>query len=525
MTMRRNIKISFLLFNIIISLVLLFNNAFFIPAFLLSKTLSSVMLNVSYYTLVFVSFLVVNYFIYFLSFKKQKIFKSIMFILILSSFIIGYYSLKYHINIDYIFIINIMNEFAQTKEVISIKDIFIIVGFIASLMIMFIILKINYSSFKIRSAVITISILSSIAIIATLVFKYSYIMQFHTDRALYHGIRRELIYNINYYKYFYSIRGIFKYYKSNPSNEEIMATIEEGDVLLRQKGNNITTVFVMSDSVRAKSMFLFGYNLNTNPNLQKLYENKQIYIFKQEVCHTRTFVSLNCMLSLQNGDNFRKMEAYYYAKEKITKYFNYLEIDTYYLYNNDLHYFYSGYKYVPYRSDVPSLDSKLLPYLYKTINSHSQFITVNLRGAHVPYDLMLEERFNQFKHDYDNKILQTDHIWSEIINHLSKQKTAAFAILTADHGESLGEYYNGIEYFLHGAEISVAPAEQKEVPLIIYINDAYKKLYPSYAKNIESNMKKFKGKLVQSDIISHSLLHCSGIEGKVVDKSLSLCSK
>jgi hypothetical protein len=49
-----------------------------------------------------------------------------MFIWILSSFIIGYYSAKYQININDMFLININNEISQIKDVVSLKDIFII---------------------------------------------------------------------------------------------------------------------------------------------------------------------------------------------------------------------------------------------------------------------------------------------------------------------------------------------------------------------------------------------------------------
>ena len=36
-------------------------------------------------------------------------------------------------------------------------------------------------------------------------------------------------------------------------------------------------------------------------------------------------------------------------------------------------------------------------------------------------------------------------------------------------------------------------------------------------------MNKYNNKNIESDVISHSLLHCSGIEGAVVNKKLSLC--
>jgi glucan phosphoethanolaminetransferase (alkaline phosphatase superfamily) len=150
---------------------------------------------------------------------------------------------------------------------------------------------------------------------------------------------------------------------------------------------------------------------------------------------------------------------------------------------------------------------------------------INFRGAHAPYNDLLEDKYKKFPQDYDNKVLQTDSMWAEVIKYLQHEKAPVFAIFTGDHGESLGEVYGGKKWESHSAELSIAPEEQKQTPLIIYVNEAYKKLYPQYVKNIAKNMKKYSGGLVESDMISHSLLHCSMIEGSVVNKQLSLCRK
>ncbi len=174
--------------------------------------------------------------------------------------------------------------------------------------------------------------------------------------------------------------------------------------------------------------------------------------------------------------------------------------------------------------------------LYESLNNNNQFITINLRGAHKPYDKILEDKFKKFdskkyikndidKNNYHNLVLQTDFLWSDIISNLSKLNKPVFVILTADHGESFGESYKSQIFTFHGASVDIAPPQQTQTPLIVYVNDVYKKLYPDYVKNIEYNMKKYQKDLIESDMISHSLLHCSGIEGNVVNKSLSLCYK
>ncbi len=545
-------KISFLVFNIVISSIFIFINLFFIDISYIKgntqKNVYYIILKINFYTISFISFLIINYVLYLILYKFPKIFKIIIFVLLLLTFITGYYSLKYQINIDDAFIINIIHEITNAKTIISLSDILIIGVFI--LLLIYVLLKFNFKKEKFniinifkpiyllnsfKKYAIILFIISIISFASIITFKHLYSVLFNTYKGLNKTIKKEIAHNIYYYKYVYILQNIIDYYKKTPSNEEIMSTIKQGDVYLNKKFRNITTIFLMSDSIRAQSMSLFGFNLKTNPNLQKLYNNKEIYLFKQNVCYTSTLVSLNCMLSLMKAEKFRELKSYYYAKEKITKYFNYLNIDTYYLANNEVNAIYSGYKYVPINATSPVLDKDVLPYLYQSLNKNNQFITVNLRGAHTPYDLMLEKEFKKFipenqteneinKSNYHNKVLQTDFVWNEIINQLSKLNKPVFIILTADHGQSFGEIYNGKYFLLHSAEMSVAPPQQTQTPLIIYVNDAYKKLYPNYVKNIKNNMKKYQGKLIKSDMISHSLLHCSGIEGNVINTSLSLCS-
>ncbi len=303
--------------------------------------------------------MVFNYGFYFILYKFPKTFKIIIFIQLLLTFITGYFSSKYKVNIDDAFFINIIKEIGHAKEVIDFIDILIISGFI--LVVLYGIIKfsikqekisikdffnLTYLASKIKNYALFLSIIISIFLSFTVSFQSKYWYVFYEYKTLNREIKKEIFHGIFYYRYFYIIKDIVRYYKSSSSNEEILSTVQEGDVYLDKKFNNITTIFLMSDSVRAESMSLFGFKLNTNPNLQKLYGNKKIYLFKQNVCSTGTFRSLNCMLSLKTAENFRNIKASDYAKERITKYFNYLKIDTYYLANNQVDNITMAYKYI-----------------------------------------------------------------------------------------------------------------------------------------------------------------------------------
>jgi lipid A ethanolaminephosphotransferase len=67
---------------------------------------------------------------------------------------------------------------------------------------------------------------------------------------------------------------------------------------------------------------------------------------------------------------------------------------------------------------------------------------------------------------YDNSIAYTDHMLAETIAWLKTQSPAydTSMLYLSDHGESLGE--NNL--YLHGLPYSVAPIEQKHVPMVLW---------------------------------------------------------
>jgi lipid A ethanolaminephosphotransferase len=79
----------------------------------------------------------------------------------------------------------------------------------------------------------------------------------------------------------------------------------------------------------------------------------------------------------------------------------------------------------------------------------------------------------QIVNAYDNSIVYTDHMLAETIALLKKQAAGFDAALlyVSDHGESLGE--NGGVY-LHGLPWSIAPAEQKQVPMLLWLSDGFR---------------------------------------------------
>ena len=71
---------------------------------------------------------------------------------------------------------------------------------------------------------------------------------------------------------------------------------------------------------------------------------------------------------------------------------------------------------------------------------------------------------------YDNAVLYSDAVLGRLIDLLKNQRSHDAAMLyVSDHGESLGEY--GL--FLHGAPYSIAPRQQLDVPMVLWLSPQF----------------------------------------------------
>ena len=106
---------------------------------------------------------------------------------------------------------------------------------------------------------------------------------------------------------------------------------------------------------------------------------------------------------------------------------------------------------------------------------------------------------------YDNTILYTDFILSELIDELKQLNDYnSSMIFISDHGESLGE--NNL--YMHGIPASLAPKEQLEIPFIVWSSEGSKK--------IKDN------KEYSQHNIFHSVLKFLDIDSPVYDETMSI---
>ena len=121
----------------------------------------------------------------------------------------------------------------------------------------------------------------------------------------------------------------------------------------------------------------------------------------------------------------------------------------------------------------------------------------------------------QIVNSYDNAVLYTDHFLSQTIQRLRAQTSHdAAMIYLSDHGESLGE--NGI--YLHGLPYSIAPREQTEVPMVVWITPGFARTAGVDPACLEQRAQQ----PASHDNLFHSLLGLMSVTTSVYDKSLDL---
>ena len=76
---------------------------------------------------------------------------------------------------------------------------------------------------------------------------------------------------------------------------------------------------------------------------------------------------------------------------------------------------------------------------------------------------------------YDNSIGETDRVLAGLIRRLeaSSPRMDSALLYVSDHGESLGE--SGL--YLHGAPWWIAPSDQTQVPMILWMNDGFARTF------------------------------------------------
>lgn len=360
----------------------------------------------------------------------------------------------------------------------------------------------------------------------------------YKDFAAYGRNNREGRKLVNTVNYTYST---IRYFQRKALANRKFTTLDERAKLIPYEDEYKTVfVLVVGETARAANFSLYDYERKTNPRLEK----RNVVAFNNVAsCGTATAVSLPCMFSNMSRAKFDVDDA------KFTE--NMLDLlkrggyDVLWIENDN------GCKGVCNRVETKDVvaendpkhcfgdychDEVLLKDLRAKLANvkRDTIVVLHMMGSHGPtYYKRYPDRFKVFQptcdtadiqgcsreaivNTYDNTILYTDYVVSQAIKELKKYpQYEAGLMYVSDHGESLGE--NGI--YLHGFPYKIAPKEQKEVPMILWLSETMQR---------EDHMdygclkKLSKNNSFSHDNLYHTLLALLEIKTDTYDKALDM---
>lgn len=274
--------------------------------------------------------------------------------------------------------------------------------------------------------------------------------------------------------------------------------LDAKNVSANPNGKPNLLVLVVGETARSMSYQYYGYDKPTNAHTQ----DQGLIVFKDtSSCGTATAVSLPCMFSRMGREDYDSRRAY--AQDTAVDVLNHGGIKVQW-FDND-----SGCKGVCDQVENISIDLNSDPELctgqycfdqvllnkldetLATAERKDTVIVLHVIGSHGPtYFLRYPPEHRKFTPDcqrsdiqncspdelmntYDNTILYTDYIISEVVKKLQNQqdKFDPAMLYLSDHGESLGE--KGM--YLHGAPYSIAPIEQTSIPMLAWVSEDFSK--------------------------------------------------
>ena len=287
-----------------------------------------------------------------------------------------------------------------------------------------------------------------------------------------------------------SIKNLVKNYLSGPTKFEVMDNSPKND----GKDDREIMILVVGETARAANFSLGGYERETNPSLKK-YGIK--YFKNATSCGTITAYSVPCMFYLGDYKSYKPAKAKY--QQNVIDIINSTPNHQVVWFENN-----SSCKNVCDRVRIVDYydktrpeykpghhDEILVEAAKKMIAEYKKedlLIVLHTIGSHGPrYHNRYPPEFEKFKpacksdspekctrehliNSYDNTIVFTDYIITQLIKILepyTEQNAKVALLYVSDHGESLGEK----NIYLHGLPNSLAPMEQRHVPVILWSNE------------------------------------------------------
>lgn len=290
-----------------------------------------------------------------------------------------------------------------------------------------------------------------------------------------------------------SALGLFAWAQVNESNDNSsLINPAKKFTYVAPKGIDDTyMVFIIGETTRWDHMGILGYDRDTTP---KLAQEKNLVAFRGESCDTATKLSLRCMFVREGGaeDNpqrtLKEQNVFAVLKQLGFSSSLYAMQSEMWFYGNTMA------DSIAYREQIAAEprnsgkqvdDMLLVEEMKRSMASHPKgkhLIILHTKGSHFSYVQRYPRSFakwgpecvsvdrecsrEQLINAFDNSVLYTDTVISEVINQLRDKRAIIF--YASDHGESINEHKH-----LHGTPRDMAPPEQFRVPLLVWASDKY----------------------------------------------------
>lgn len=467
------------------------------------KSFNGVILVISLVILTLVLNAFVFYLIFFLSRFVGKILLIITFII---NAVAVYFVNTYSIIIDESMIGNVLNtNYEESSSFFSIKLILYIVflGIIPSIYIY----KVKIIKVTLKQFLITTSL--TLLFILTLVFaNASNWLWIDKNSKTLGGLAMPWSYSVN--------TSLFYIHKFKKNEKEILLP----NAVIKDNQKSVV-VLVIGESARSENFSLYGYKKNTNPLLSKV---PNLFHFNATSCATYTTAGVKGILEhTQTDDLYEILPNYLYRNnvEVVWRTSNWGEPPVH------IKNYQNRAALMPNCKGADcNYDEILLTGLKEQILASTKnkiLIILHTSTSHGPtYSKKYPSQFETFKpvcnsvelgkcsqreliNAYDNTIVYTDYILSQVIEDLKELKEyKSTMIFVSDHGESLGEK----NLYMHGMPLSIAPKEQYEIPFIVWVSDGSKQLKPNKT-------------LTQGNVF-HSVLNFLNIESPIYDEKMNI---
>ena len=452
--------------------------------------------------------LVLNAFVFFLIFFLSRfVGKFLLVLFFIINSIAVYFINTYSVILDESMIGNVLNtDYAESSSFFSIKLILYIIlfGILPSIYI----IKVKIINVTVKKF-LTITSLTLLFILGLVFANSSNVLWIDKNSKTLGGLAMPWCYSVNI--------SLFYVHKSQKNEKEILlpnATIKDNQKSI--------VVLVIGESARSQNFSLYGYNKNTNPLLSKI---PNVFHFNATSGATYTSAGVKCILEHTRTDDLYEILPNYLFRnnvEVIWRSTNWGEPPVH------IKNYQNREALMPNcKGEGCNYDEVLLSGLKEQIVASKKnkiLIVLHTSTSHGPtYSKKYPPQFETFKpvcnsvelgncsqteliNAYDNTIVYTDYILSNVIEDLKQLKEYKSAmIFVSDHGESLGEK----NLYMHGLPLSIAPKEQYEIPFIVWLSD-------NSSKQLKPN------KIVSQNYVFHSVLNFLNIQSPIYNEEMNI---